>query len=263
MEGTEGFTVNLTGASGASAGAPVSASITIGDLDTFDPSAPGGPQFSAVTGTTATATWAAATDNWGVVAYRYTLDSGANWTEVGNVLAANLTGLAYSTLYTMYVQARDAAGHWGVSSPAGQFTTTDGLITDSTTITAGSYSTGDIYQGTGQLFQGLWPSYSMGSASPTTTSNGKTYVAMVDPYQWLIDEDMLPYLVYTGPSWIVFGGFTSDPGASLLATVGTTSKAGAPNSYNAAYGTASWNMPSGVMFGFWEGYSTPITVIHR
>jgi hypothetical protein len=83
--------------------------------------------FSSVTVETAVADWSAATDNVGVIGYRYSLNSGSSWTYLGNITSTTLTGLQYGTPYTMLLQARDAAGNWGPSS-SGSFTTQSSYI---------------------------------------------------------------------------------------------------------------------------------------
>ncbi len=93
-------------------------------LDRCAPSAPGTPTFSNIAGTSATASWAAASDNVGVTGYRYSLNGGAFHT-LGNVTSVSLSGLTCVTSYTFTVQARDAAGNWGASS-SGSFATPDG-----------------------------------------------------------------------------------------------------------------------------------------
>lgn len=101
--------------------------VSVTTLDTVPPVAPGNPSFSAITGNSATATWTAATDNVGVTGYQYSLNSGASWTPLSNVLSTGLAGLSASTPYTMLLQARDAAGNWSSSSSA-SFTTLSGWI---------------------------------------------------------------------------------------------------------------------------------------
>jgi len=91
--------------------------------DTASPSAPGAPSFSAITMTAATASWAAATDNVGVVGYDYRVNSGA-WQSLGSVLSVNLSNLSAASAYTVTLRARDAAGNLSPTS-AGSFTTTD------------------------------------------------------------------------------------------------------------------------------------------
>ena len=68
--------------------------------DTTPPTAPGTPTFSNITGTSATASWTAATDNAGVVGYDYKLNAGA-WQSLNNVLSVNLTSLSTVTTYTV------------------------------------------------------------------------------------------------------------------------------------------------------------------
>ena len=95
---------------------------------TFDsaPPAPGAVTISNIGGTTATASWGAATDSVGVSGYEYTLNGGASWTNVGNPdpPTASLAGLTPATQYTFSVRAYDAAGTRGATSSA-TFTTPD------------------------------------------------------------------------------------------------------------------------------------------
>jgi len=103
----------------------LSSQVSVTTPDTVAPGAPGNPTISAITITTATATWAAATDNVGVTGYRYSLNGGSSWTTLGNVVTKNLTGLSPATAYTIQVQARDAAGNWGASGSRGFTTAAD------------------------------------------------------------------------------------------------------------------------------------------
>jgi YD repeat-containing protein len=102
--------------SGASSG-------SFSTTDTTAPSAPGTPSFSAITGTSATASWTAATDNVGVSSYEYSLNGGA-WTSNGASLSKNFTGLTSGVTYSLQVRARDAATNAGVASSS-SFTTVD------------------------------------------------------------------------------------------------------------------------------------------
>ncbi|WP_246204288.1 cellulase family glycosylhydrolase [Streptomyces tailanensis] len=81
--------------------------------DTQAPTAPGTPTASAVTATTATLGWAAATDNVGVTAYDVVRINGGTETKVAasTTNSVTVTGLTADTAYTFAVYARDAAGH--------------------------------------------------------------------------------------------------------------------------------------------------------
>lgn len=89
--------------------------------DTTPPTKPGAPTFSAVTQTSATATWGPSWDASGVTGYHYRLNGGS-WVSIGTTTTVALTGLTASTTYTFEVQARDAAGLYSESSSA-SFTT--------------------------------------------------------------------------------------------------------------------------------------------
>ena len=88
------------------------------------PSIPGAVTITNVGGTTATASWGAATDSGGLAGYEYSLNGGTSWNNAGNTLTANLTGLTSAAQYTFSVRAYDAAGTRGGSSSA-TFTTLD------------------------------------------------------------------------------------------------------------------------------------------
>jgi chitodextrinase len=137
--------------------------ISVTTPDTLAPSAPGNPTFSAITVNSATADWTAASDNVGVTGYRYSLNGGSSWTDVGNVLSASLTGLAVGTQHTMLVQARDAVGNWGPTS-SGTFTTASYYLESMAFVGGSGFFVTGYYQGT------------MGSLSPNTTNDGKTIV---------------------------------------------------------------------------------------
>jgi YD repeat-containing protein len=95
---------------------------TVAAPDTTAPSAPGTPSFSSITGTSVTASWAAATDNVAVTGYEYSINAGASWVTASS--GVSIAGLTNGTTYTVLVRARDAAGNWGNPSSA-SFTTTD------------------------------------------------------------------------------------------------------------------------------------------
>jgi YD repeat-containing protein len=93
-------------------------------LDTAAPTAPGTPSFSSITGSSATASWGAASDNVGVTSYEWSINGGSSYNNVGSALSASITGLSGSTTYTVLVRARDAAGNVG-SASSNSFTTSD------------------------------------------------------------------------------------------------------------------------------------------
>jgi YD repeat-containing protein len=97
-------------------GPAVSGSFTTG------PTAPGTPTASSITGTSATVSWAASSDSFGVTSYSYQVNGGT-WTTVGSsVLSVTLTGLSYGTTYTVNVSAKDNPGNISATA-TGSFTT--------------------------------------------------------------------------------------------------------------------------------------------
>ncbi|MFC7614838.1 glycoside hydrolase family 9 protein [Actinokineospora soli] len=83
------------------------------------PTAPGQPVASAVTGTSATLTWPASTDDKGVAGYEVLRIQGDAIAVVATVpgTTANLTGLTPNTEYTYAVRAKDTAGQSSPLSP--------------------------------------------------------------------------------------------------------------------------------------------------
>ncbi|MFJ5775399.1 cellulase family glycosylhydrolase [Streptomyces sp. NPDC093094] len=81
--------------------------------DTRPPTAPGTPVASAVTATSVTLTWPAATDDVGVTGYDVVrVGSGTDTVVAASTTAsATVTGLTAGTAYTFAVHARDAAGN--------------------------------------------------------------------------------------------------------------------------------------------------------
>lgn len=92
--------------------------------DTTPPGAPANLQISNPTSSGFTASWTAPSGE-AVTGYRVRLNSGG-FTEVGNVLSHNFTGLTANTAYTVEVQARDAAGNWSSSASYGYSTGSGG-----------------------------------------------------------------------------------------------------------------------------------------
>ncbi|MFD0315619.1 cellulase family glycosylhydrolase [Streptomyces flavalbus] len=81
--------------------------------DTQAPTAPGTPAASAVTATSATLTWPAATDNVAVTGYDVVRVGASSETVLASATGTSvtLTGLTPATSYTLAVYARDAAGN--------------------------------------------------------------------------------------------------------------------------------------------------------
>jgi endoglucanase len=96
--------------------------------DTTPPSVPGTPSVAGVTSTGAVLSWAAATDNVGVVGYNVYREQGATDPLLAQPSGATttLTGLTPNTAYQVYVRARDAAGNLSANSALATFTTAPG-----------------------------------------------------------------------------------------------------------------------------------------
>ncbi|MCP3768366.1 cellulase family glycosylhydrolase [Streptomyces sp. MAR25Y5] len=96
--------------------------------DTTAPTAPGTPAASSVTSSSATLSWAAATDGTGVTGYDVVRISGGGETVATTTAStsATLTGLTPETSYTFAVYARDAAGNRSPRSGTVTVTTSSG-----------------------------------------------------------------------------------------------------------------------------------------
>jgi YD repeat-containing protein len=161
----------------------------VATADTTPPSAPGTETDSNLTSTSATVSWAAATDTIAVTGYAYQVNGGA-WSSFSSSLSANLTGLAPGTTYTVEVEAQDAAGNIGAptsvtfTTPPGAPGTPTATNVTGTTATvswtaaaAANGITGYSYQVNG----GAWSSFSnVLSVSLTGLSYGTTYTVAVE-----------------------------------------------------------------------------------
>ncbi|MCA2204632.1 cellulase family glycosylhydrolase [Streptomyces griseoincarnatus] len=101
--------------------------------DTTAPTAPGAPVASAVTSSSVTLTWGAATDAVGVTGYDVVRVAGGQETVVASASGATATvsGLAADTSYTFAVYARDAAGNRSARSATVTVTTASGAAAGS------------------------------------------------------------------------------------------------------------------------------------
>ncbi|GEC06529.1 hypothetical protein SSP24_41840 [Streptomyces spinoverrucosus] len=95
--------------------------------DTQPPTAPGTPSASAVTSTSVTLTWPAATDNVRVTAYDVVRVAGASEPTAASSATdtATVSGLTAGTTYTFAVYARDATGNRSPRSATVTVTTAD------------------------------------------------------------------------------------------------------------------------------------------
>jgi chitodextrinase len=226
-------------------GPAASASFTT--LDVLAPTTPGALSFSSVGASSFTVSWGASSDNVGVTGYRYSLNSGASWTNVGNVLSTTVTGLSGSTTYTVNVQAGDAMGFWSLPR-AGSVTTT--TATDVTSMTVGQssvrfgYSNATVY-GT------------FGAMSPTTLTGGVTlkgFVDVVNPFG-------------PGSAQLFVSGFSADPGASWLISLTARGITRTSTNYSYSAGLATWtfscNCSSPFSLPGTTGQTMPITLVHK
>ncbi|MEW1686739.1 cellulase family glycosylhydrolase [Streptomyces sp. NPDC091265] len=98
--------------------------------DTEAPTAPGAPTASAVTDTSATLSWSAATDNVAVAGYDVVRVSGSETPVAASATnSVAVTGLSADTAYTFAVYARDAAGNRSARSATVAVTTDEGGTT--------------------------------------------------------------------------------------------------------------------------------------
>lgn len=207
------------------------------------PPAPGTPTVSAITPTTATVTWTAAT---GATSYAYSLNGGSSWTSVGASLSVNLSGLATVTTYTVLVHALNASGTGAASSAS--FTTLP--VTDNATLSEDKYKTGLIVQD-GYYKGNPFGVNGTGSISPTTLTGG------VLAYSQFGDQ------VSSGAQ-LSISGFTSDPGVGWLlsATGPSATLQGSAASYSYASGVANWVWFSSY-FGFTGVGRVAVQVVHH
>ncbi|GGQ85396.1 cellulase family glycosylhydrolase [Streptomyces pilosus] len=127
--------------------------------DTTAPTAPGTPSASAVTASSVTLRWGAATDAVGVTGYDVVrLDAGAETAVTSTAgTSATVTGLGAATSYTFAVYARDAAGNRSPRSAAVAVTTSPGGATGACAV--------------GYRVTGEWPGGFQGEVTVRNTGN--------------------------------------------------------------------------------------------
>lgn len=170
-------------------------------LSDISPTAPGQPIFSNITYTGATATWAAATDDVAVASYEYAFNQAiGSWTNIGNSLSTNLSGLVAGQSYTLYVRAVDSAGNKSIATAASLNTKVDTVApTAPTTLDVTQVSSTSVHLAwsgasddlaiTGYMVRYLdgatpsqWASLSAASFDFTGLTSGKTYTFEVKAY---------------------------------------------------------------------------------
>ncbi|MFD5847091.1 cellulase family glycosylhydrolase [Streptomyces chartreusis] len=118
----------FNGANGIAATSEEAAVYSSSVGDTTPPTAPGTPTASAVTSSSVTLNWSAASDATGVTGYDVVRVSGATETAATTTAGTSTTvaGLAPATSYTFAVYARDAAGNRSPRSGTVAVTTASG-----------------------------------------------------------------------------------------------------------------------------------------
>jgi chitodextrinase len=96
---------------GASLGQATDTVGTGGGSDTTAPTMNGAISSSAITASSFTLSWPAASDNVAVTGYEVSIDAGSTYIDVGNALTANKSALTASTSYPVRVRAYDAANN--------------------------------------------------------------------------------------------------------------------------------------------------------
>jgi chitodextrinase len=120
------YAVQAYDAAGNLSAMSASAGVTTQAPDTIAPTAPGQPAASAITSTTLTLNWSAATDNYGVAQYLIYRDGQPAGSSV--TTSFNDSGLSPSTAYSYTVKAQDAAGNLSPQSMARSVTTAAGNV---------------------------------------------------------------------------------------------------------------------------------------
>jgi len=97
-------------------------------LDTTAPSMSGSISSSSISTSGFNTSWTAGSDNVGVTAYEHSIDGGATYTAVGNVLTRTVSGLVANTTYQVRVRALDAAGNRSAALSLAVSTESDAVV---------------------------------------------------------------------------------------------------------------------------------------
>jgi chitodextrinase len=180
------YTVQAVDAAGNLSTASAGAVFTTQPADTVAPTVPGQPAASAITASSLTLSWSAASDNYAVTQYVVFRNGVQIGTSTGTSYADS--GLTPSTTYSYTVKASDAAGNLSALSAATAATTSAGNVATVYYLLPSGWSTANIhYSPTGGTWTAVpgvamaaactgWRSYTatLGSASglAATFNNG-------------------------------------------------------------------------------------------
>jgi chitodextrinase len=120
------YTVAAFDAASNQSARSAAAAITTRAPDTIAPTAPGQPSASAITSSSLTLNWTAATDNYGVSQYHIRRNGTQAGTSAGTTFSDS--GLNPSTAYSYTIIAQDSAGNVSPPSPARAITTAAGNV---------------------------------------------------------------------------------------------------------------------------------------
>ncbi|MDQ0796176.1 cellulase family glycosylhydrolase [Streptomyces sp. B1I3] len=196
--------------------------------DTAAPTAPGTPSVTTVTASSATLSWAAATDNVGVTGYDVVRVGGTETTVAASTTtSATVKGLTADTAYTFAVYARDAAGNRSARSAPVNVTTAKGGSTP-----GGACSVG--YRVVGQWPGGFQGEITLRNTGTTAVSGWKLGFAFADGQtisnMWGGVATQNGATVSVAPA-----SYTSTIPAGGTVTVGFTAAKGAANTAPTAF----------------------------
>lgn len=137
------YSVSAFDAAGNQSARGAAASITTRAPDTIAPGAPGQPSASAITSSTLTLSWPAASDNYGVAQYLIRRDGTQVGTSAGTTFSDS--GLNPASAYSYTIVAQDSAGNVSPASPARSVTTAAGNVARVYYKLGGGWTTANIH----------------------------------------------------------------------------------------------------------------------